>query len=230
VLRIELDITYRCDLGCVNCNRLCGLAPRDEEMSVDQVDEFCLASQRCGIYWDRVAILGGEPTLHPDLVPIMQMVAQVSASVLLCTNGRSGIHRPWDLGLPRGPYYVADTNKTGPIQPFLPMTDAACDSLGIPDAQYRQGCPLPGECGFGANRAGYYPCPLAGVVDRFFGLGLAVSSPEELLAGNPGDVFEKACRYCGHFWGTLGRKREEAAIPTISRRWRVALDEAGFAC
>jgi uncharacterized radical SAM superfamily Fe-S cluster-containing enzyme len=38
--RLELDITYACNLHCFNCNRSCEQARTNDHMSVDQIRHF----------------------------------------------------------------------------------------------------------------------------------------------------------------------------------------------
>ena len=38
--RVELDITWACNLRCFNCNRSCEQAPTGESMTLDQIRRF----------------------------------------------------------------------------------------------------------------------------------------------------------------------------------------------
>jgi uncharacterized radical SAM superfamily Fe-S cluster-containing enzyme len=72
--RIEIDITYVCNLTCPNCNRSCGQAPTGERMTLDQIDLFVKESISKSIKWERIRLLGGEPTLHPDFFEIISLL------------------------------------------------------------------------------------------------------------------------------------------------------------
>jgi len=223
-MQIELDITYRCNLHCVNCNRVCGLAPRDDMMPLSQVERFREESLSAGVRWDQVAVLGGEPTLHPDVRPILGTVLGLAKRVLFVTNGLTGVTSPEDLGFPPGAFRVKNTAKQGRVHRFAAMTDAVVNSYPeMPVTRFEEGCEIPRVCGLGMNAAGYYPCPIAGTVDRIFGLGLAAKSLKELLDADPAPVFGACCRYCGHFWDTLGRPWDVQEKPTVSPSWADAL-------
>src|SRR5262245_29713970 len=71
--KIEIDITYACNLSCPNCNRSCAQAPTGERMTVEQIDFFLKESIASGIKWDRIRLVGGEPTLHPHFHNIIQL-------------------------------------------------------------------------------------------------------------------------------------------------------------
>jgi uncharacterized radical SAM superfamily Fe-S cluster-containing enzyme len=71
---IEIDITYACNLTCFNCNRSCGQAPTAERMTLDQINFFVEESIAKGVKWERIRLLGGEPTLHPNFLEILSLL------------------------------------------------------------------------------------------------------------------------------------------------------------
>src|SRR5438105_5066204 len=70
--RIEIDITYSCNLRCFNCNRSVRQAPEALHMQVSQIQAFVSASIARGKRWARIRVLGGEPTLHPQFSEIVE--------------------------------------------------------------------------------------------------------------------------------------------------------------
>lgn len=64
--RLELDITYACNLHCFNCNRSCEQARTNDRMSVAQIRQFLAESRERGQKWRMIRVIGGEPTIHPD--------------------------------------------------------------------------------------------------------------------------------------------------------------------
>lgn len=200
-------------------------------MTIEQVQAFVKESIDNRIRWDQVAVLGGEPTLHPDFREITDLAKQVAKRVLFVTNGITGIRTPEDIGHGMEGVKIKNTAKASRVHRFAAMTDAVCDSHPeISVEQYAEGCTIPSVCGLGMNAFGYYPCPIAGTVDRIFGMGLGIPTLKELLAADSRNVFRQVCRYCGHFWDTLGRKWDEAEEPTISPCWKVALSRFNSAC
>ncbi len=60
----EIDITYRCNLKCFNCNRSCTQAPSRTDMPIATIAGFIEQSLDQGVRWKRIRLLGGEPTLQ----------------------------------------------------------------------------------------------------------------------------------------------------------------------
>src|SRR5436853_358830 len=64
--KVELHLTYRCNLSCVNCNRMSFLSnPNTEDMTLEDAIEFF---RQCDeLNWKpNIVLIGGEPTLHKD--------------------------------------------------------------------------------------------------------------------------------------------------------------------
>lgn len=126
---IEIDITWDCNLYCYNCNRSCRQAPTDDQMTVEQIQQFVDESQQAAIQWERIRVIGGEPTLHPQLFNILD--------VLLA--------------------YRHHQNKSQPNSRIEVVTN---------------GCWVASYCGTGLTPYGYYPCAVAGGIDRVMGFNI----------------------------------------------------------
>src|SRR6185295_6961676 len=91
--RLELDITYACNLHCFNCNRSCEQARTNEHMSVDQVRHFLAESRDRRQKWSMIRVIGGEPTIHPQFLEIVGLLAEYCRNdsprtrIVVCTNG-----------------------------------------------------------------------------------------------------------------------------------------------
>jgi molybdenum cofactor biosynthesis enzyme MoaA len=91
--RIEIDITFKCNLNCFNCNRSCRQAPSDEAMSVDQIKKFIGESISQIRKWECITIMGGEPTLHPGIFEIIKILLlyckehSPETSIRIASNG-----------------------------------------------------------------------------------------------------------------------------------------------
>lgn len=72
--RIIIDITYDCNLKCIRCNRSCRYAPSDEYITLDQIKKFLDESIKKGKKWKEIWIEGGEPTLHPQIDEIIDLL------------------------------------------------------------------------------------------------------------------------------------------------------------
>lgn len=221
--RIELDITYRCNLRRFNCNRLCGLLQRPGQLSVSDVRRFAEESTAENVRWNRVAVLGGEPTLHPDLREILCIVSDVADEVLLVTNGVSGVRSADDISLHDKKFVVDNTNKSGRVHEFYQVTDAPIDSRrDVTLKEYAHGCVVR-ECGISFTPNGYLPCPVAGSVDDVFELRLAKRTLHDIVTTDYAEMFKVLCPLCGHFWDVLGRQRAAHGKQIISESWQLAL-------
>jgi hypothetical protein len=85
--RCEVDIVEHCNLACRSCSHLSPVLPR-QELSAEAVHrDLSLLWGHYESNW--VALLGGEPLLHRDLVNVIDAVrsAAPSARVSIVTNG-----------------------------------------------------------------------------------------------------------------------------------------------
>jgi hypothetical protein len=224
--RVEIDLTYRCNLRCRNCNRSCTQAPSDLEIRAEAVQAFIEQSCRAGIQWERVRLLGGEPTLHSRFFHLLDMILDYRARhnpalrIVVCTNGRG---RRVGRALARLPPGVAvkNTAKGTRQRLFRPFNLAPMDRRRHRLSDLTAGCRILDDCGLGLTPLGYYPCAVAGGIDRVMGYGCGrpeLPSPEDEMQ----DQLALLCRYCGHF-GFAWPTRRALMSPTWQRayrRWR----------
>jgi len=82
-LVLMLEPTLRCNLACAGCGRIREL--RDSPNHSLSAAECLSAVDEAGA--PMVSIAGGEPLLHPDIVPIVDQILAGGRGVTLCTNG-----------------------------------------------------------------------------------------------------------------------------------------------
>jgi hypothetical protein len=220
--RIELDITWACNLRCFNCNRSCEQAPTGEGMTVEQVRRFVDESLACGQRWERIRVLGGEPTLHPRFFEVLDELLRYRATVPevvieVATHGHGERTVAVLARLPAG-ITVEDTRKESAVQPFQAFNVAPIDLPAYDGADFANGCPVTEVCGVGLGPYGYYPCAVAAGIDRIFGMELG----RRRLPADDDDLHDQLrafCRLCGHF-----RREVEAPVtePVQSEAWRAA--------
>lgn len=68
---VEIQINTSCDCFCHGCDRFSDVIS-DPNMTVEQVRRFVDESISLEWRWDRIRLLGGEPTLHPQLLEIVE--------------------------------------------------------------------------------------------------------------------------------------------------------------
>lgn len=221
---VEIDITYRCNLSCANCNRSCTQAPCDMEMSLEAIDAFLGESVTANVQWERVRLLGGEPTLHRRFFEVIERFSAYRKAhnpgmrLVVCTNGTGEKVRRTLYGLP--PAVVVKNTFKGAGQPlFRPFNRAPVDSFWHRFSDFSSGCRILEECGLGLTPQGYYACAICGGIDRVFGFELG---RPRLPA--PGDTMLEQlsvfCPLCGHFgfsWPTRRRK--------VSPVWKKAYEK-----
>lgn len=118
---IEIDVTYLCNLHCANCNRSCAQAPESLHMSVQQMTEFVDNSLATGRLWQRIRVLGGEPTLHPEFDLLLSELLRYKETfpethIQIVTNGHGKKVNRVLHGLPPE-IYIENSGKKGIIQP-----------------------------------------------------------------------------------------------------------------
>lgn len=206
--RIEIDITYRCNLNCYHCTRSVGnhQAPSDDSMTIDQIERFLSELKEKDRIFKHISLLGGEPTLHPYLDEIIKLfvnyVTQRSPKtfVNVVTNGRGKKARYFLKKYENHDFIkFSISNKTEHpyIQYFLPFNHAPVDRINFNTQKSIKGCCFQLFIGLGLTPYGFYHCVVAGGgIDRVIGLDLGRKSLPDI-----GDDFieEKKllCRYCG---------------------------------
>jgi len=201
--KIEVDITYACNLRCHDCNRSCRQAPENSELSLDRIVDFIDESLEREIEWKRIRILGGEPTLHSQFEEILYQFSRYKSAFPRCrmevvTNGHGRHVKRKLLRVPPF-FHIENTMKESDIQPFFYSFNLAPkDNPNHRNTDFTNGCSNIVDCGIGLTPTGYYPCAIAGGIDRVAGWNLGRGSiPEE--DDNMHDLLEKFCSQCGRF-------------------------------
>jgi hypothetical protein len=225
---ILIDITFACNLGCVDCNRSLGSvqAPSTEQMTPDQIRRFVAESIEQRRLWEGIQIEGGEPTLHPQLEEILDILNEYrrkclpSAWIQINTNGLSDSSSQVLSHLPAG-IDVYSSNKKGPFQELhCAFNVAPIDLPEYADVDFSQGCFQPAKYGLGLNRYGYYPHPACGSIDRVFGFDIGRKTLPR-VQDDLRDQFAQLCGYCGCFRTFSRRAQAEYSLdPSPEERAR----------
>lgn len=208
--KIELDITYECNLKCLGCNRSCTQAPTKESLSLDDIKRFVQESIENNHYWELINVLGGEPTLHPEFKEIIswiyteyiekfspETILQIVSngyeenSRLLCEEMRTLFK---NVRIDYGSY---KSEKV--VEYFSPFNDAPIDDPKYKDADFSKGCWVTSYCGIGFNGKGYYACAVAGGIDRILENNREIKALKDLNQQILENQLNEFCRLCGNF-------------------------------
>jgi hypothetical protein len=166
-------------------------------------------------------LLGGEPTLHPEFMEILNLVVDYRdrysrrTRIILLTNGYGErVNRILSL-VPPG-VEVVNSAKTTKLQTaFRTFNVAPVDVKEYAGVDFSNACSAVTVCGMGVTPYGYYPCPVAGAIDRTFGLDLG---RKELPKS--GDTMKEElrilCSLCGEFKLSRGERPDG---PVMSPTW-----------
>ena len=202
--RIEIDITYKCNLRCLNCNRSINTAPSSLSMTIKQIQEFIEDSVTVNKKWRSIRILGGEPTLHPNFRDIITLLREYrkqhnpGCSIEVVSNGHGNAVLEQLEWLPND-IFIENTSKKGNITPyFRPFSTAPIDDQRYKFADYRNGCQVISSCGIGLGPTGYFQCTVAAGIDRVTEMKIG----RKRLPDDNDDLHDqmlKTCRLCGRF-------------------------------
>lgn len=188
--KIELDITEQCNLGCPACSRCCDKFKSNRHIDVEVIHRFVRDSIDIGYKWVSIKVLGGEPTLHPRLDDIIEILHEYKlynsdCYISILSNGIIRHDYPdWfadnytlDHSFHR-PFYISpvDVGRFG--------TNKLCCTLW--------------QCGIGLGTYGYTPCVLGTAMCRVWGYKGFTSlyeCTEDALLSQCKDL----CKHCGAY-------------------------------
>ena len=188
-IHIELEVTLRCNTKCPHCDRHCDiLSQPDTDMSIDQINRFCEEVIKRG-HVGLVSVLGGEPSLHPDIEYILMRLAVLKdygyiATLIYATNGI----------LPLPVNVTEDfTVYNSPVRyKHHHRMDISPTEEGV---IYASPCPIAEGCGIALNCFGYWPCGAGGAICRLLDIPDMVRY--SLSTASDWD-YDTMCRHCAH--------------------------------
>jgi hypothetical protein len=227
--RLEIDLTYACNLHCHNCNRSCAQAPSNEQIDVRQIKRLIEESIGQKKKWQRIRLLGGEPTLHPQLLETIELLLSYKRNfspgteIEISTNGFGPQVEAVLKTLPNE-VKIRNTRKTAAFNNgFYTFNIAPIDLKIFDNVDYSNACSVASSDGIGLNMYGYYPCAVAGAIDRVIGLDIGKKSLPEEKDPMKGSL-TKLCRFCGRF--KLGRACSQlSSAGNMSPFWEKAYFE-----
>ena len=202
----EIEINTQCDCKCFACDRFLDVS-QDAPMSLDQIKYFISESVELDWPWERFHILGGEPTLHPQLREIIECLVKYKQDhrpkmiLRVISNGLGNLskHRKWILE--RG----VEVNVEGKSRTSDPNWFRNIRMAPIDDPNYRGQTEFPAcsifgikACGIGVTRRGFYLCGAGAGVARMMGIP-GVLHLKDLTYEAMLDQAKILCGICGHW-------------------------------
>jgi len=197
---IGIYLTYRCNLSCDRCYQLANrILWIDSDISLDDllIGSHVLKKHNLSTH-GTIRVIGGEPTLHPDLVSCVRIIKDEWISekshAVLCTNGTVKFDEK-SVGLrirysKPGPRKFQD-QRTVLISPF---------DLGyVPVLGSFNVCDLARRCGRVFDTYGFTFCPYAGTLGQILRIDPYHKSP--ILMG-----FPEFCQHC--VWSLSNKDRQ----------------------
>lgn len=74
---MRVSVTDRCNMRCFYClsGDLLQLKPRDEILSLEEIEEVCVAAAQCGVNYIRFT--GGEPLVRQGIIDLIERVGRI---------------------------------------------------------------------------------------------------------------------------------------------------------
>jgi hypothetical protein len=218
---VQIEITSVCNIGCNNCDRLCGIAKTDDEMTVDQIKAFVDESISLDKKWGRIDVIGGEPSMHKNFTEVIEELGRYkqwnpNCKMRYTTNGLGELANKRLSELPDY-YHIRNSAKTCKEQDFEAVTDAPVDK----GFSYASACSIPWRCGIALNSKGYYLCGAGAGVARVSGVVEPIVGLSNLSADLLKKQRDKLCNICGH--SNSGKIKSSENI--ISPVWQKYLEE-----
>jgi len=192
----EWHITYKCDLNCPNCNRLCFLPPTTRDMTLDDTREFNQQARELG-WFPKIVILGGEPTLHRDLFSFIDIANELSPGrVEVWSNGyRPAAKEMLERIRSEGKARVCEETIKPDGCVVLPQGDFFLAPVDFGEIGHRP-CHNHSAigCGISVDAEGYTLCSVGGAIDSVLELGLRTKNLADLF--DPEFAHRQTCSLC----------------------------------
>lgn len=228
--QIEIELTTKCNMHCYQCNRSCRQMPSNEHISLEQLEYFIEQSIAYRKKWRCIRVLGGEPTLHPQIFDACSMLIKYKnlhspfTKITIITNGAGKKVKEVLSTLPEI-IFIENSNKKQDLHTDFSTYNVApvdMEKYNKAEINFSKGCCILTYSGLALTRYGYYACGPGASIDRIMNLNLAISDIKGLTRKNLKRQLGAMCKYCGHF---KAQSEEIYAHEYISPTWATAYSE-----
>ena len=226
---LRANITYRCDRGCPNCNRACGIAKSNtqEDMTVEQFRIALDGVASAGTKLTKIILTGGEPSLHPNLIDFadlaMEYRKKISPECRVCISSYRHpkfFYRVEETVKKHKEITVLGFIKVKPrVHLYAPYMAPIDQPNNDPNRFYR-GCHSNASlCGMTVDYQGFWCCPVAPAIARVFGLDVAIKSYDKVSLDSLVAQYGQVCCKCGYADNTRVKGNPEP----MSKSWKEAV-------
>jgi hypothetical protein len=227
---VEIQINTACDLDCFACDRMSDVIT-DLNMTVEQVALFVQESLELNWEWERIRLLGGEPTLHPNfrgcvnlLLEYRKRFPNVFLQVLTNGLGKAAQYREWLTAERVSLHAEAKQRNVTPIW-FNNTRIVPIDR--DPTIGELPPCAIFGirGCGIGLTRHGYFLDGAGASIARVAGHDIGVMRLRDLNWEAMMEQSKILCRICGHWnpWGINQSQRVTETGEVTGQFWTETL-------
>ena len=201
--RADVHLTYRCNLSCPSCNRACfSKLKQAPDLDIEPFQRFLEESKMLGMEYE-VLMVGGEPTLHDNLLEFIRLTTEAGRKSSIHTNAYSPRSKEalqevaktscviCPLGFAPTPlpnkYFTNDTT-------FISPADMGFERDGPCDVWYTCG-------GFSVDSLGYTPCSIGGMIANLMCPSARTMNLADLLDERYVKfALKEICRHCGSLY------------------------------
>lgn len=201
---VELEINTVCDLACFACDRMVDVTSAPA-MTKQQVAHFVNESLELDWEWERIRLLGGEPTLHKDFPEMVKFLLAYRKRYPKCflqvlTNGlgRSKDYRAW-LEDNKVSLHAEAKEKGKTPEWFHNTRIVPLDR--DPNVGILPPCGIFGirGCGIGLTNHGYFLDGAGATIARVAGYDIGVMELKDVTWDVMMKQADVLCRICGHW-------------------------------
>jgi len=205
--RMGIEITFRCNLSCNQCDHHCDQRQleyiNDSDMTLEQIDYFIEEVRKTDTIIIRLSMTGGEALVHPQVFDIGKRLHKELLEYKYVYRRRVRTISNGILTPPAGMNLYCHV-KT--LMPLKERTDKHCAMLTAPRDVGQEvrcfhgaGCNIPFRCGLVLNKFGYFPCGPGGAIIRLFNMTDWIRYELPVEPWNTWDLArfrEEVCRLC----------------------------------
>ena len=223
---VEIDITHMCNLSCLHCSRSCGHIQDPNLITLGQIEEFFDQVRDYEYPLKFVKIIGGEPTLHPEIDGIVSLLQglqrELGFGLRIFSNGhgKKVVDKLWELY--HGGLYINNQMKADSRSaPHYTYNIAPCDLPEYSGCNFEGGCTMMHDDGMALTYHGIYGCAPGASVDRIYGLDIGFHDLEDVNEESVMEQIQHLCRFCGIYKTNFGDQRVHGN-EVVSKSWQEA--------